>query len=162
VLWVGAGLALTSAAAVAVLVVLRWLYLVGSAVPHDAAGAFYDTVVRNLRLGLRLAFLGGLLAAAGAALPGPSPLAVRLRATALRTAGRFADEAAGESVTATWVGANKPTLRTAAVVTGLLLLLASSHPTVGLLVKLAIGVLVVLAALEILSRPATAKRDRAA
>ena len=68
----------------------------------------------------------------------------------------------GESVTATWVAANKPTLRTAAVVTGLLLLLASSHPTVGLLVKLAIGVLVVLAALEILSRPAAAKRDRAA
>jgi hypothetical protein len=85
---------------------------------------------------------------------------VRFRAAALRTAGRLADEAVGESVTATWVAANKPTLRTAAVVTGMLLLLAASHPTVSLLVKLAIGVLIVLGAIEVLSRPA-AKRDRA-
>lgn len=153
----GAGLAAACALGIAAIVVLRSFYLravVGTNVPHDAAGALFDVLVRNLRLELKLACLGGLAAVAAALLAGPSPFAVRLRAVALRTAGTLADEAVGESVTATWVAANKPTLRTVTVILGLLLLLSASHPTVRLLVELAVGMAVVLGAVEILSRPA--------
>ncbi len=164
VLRAGAGLAATCGLAIAAVVLARSYYLnevVGPALPHDAAGALFDTVARNLRLELKLACAAGLVAVAGAVLAGPSPFAVRLRAWALRTAGKLADGAVGESVTARWVAANKSSLRAVTVVVALLWLLASKHPTLTLLVELGVGVLVVLGALEVLGRPAAPRRPKA-
>ena len=67
----------------------------------------------------------------------------------------------GESVTARWVAANRSILRTAIVILGLLVLLTAANPNVRLLVKLAVGVLVALAVIEVLARPAAPKHRRA-
>jgi hypothetical protein len=163
VLWTGVGLAAAGAAAIVAVVALRTYYLhavVGANVPGDAAGALYDVVFRNLRLYFKIGCLLGLAAAAAAVLAGPTPAAVRTRTWALRLAGRLADEAVGESVTVRWVAQNRSGIRSVAVVLALLLLLSAGHPTVRLLVKLAIGVAVVFAAVEILSRPAAPRRKR--
>ncbi len=165
VLQAGVGLAVASAVAVVVVVVARTIYLdyvVWPIVPRDAGAAFFDTVTRKPRLGLKLEFAGGLLLAAGAMLVGPSHFAARVRATALGLVGGLADEAAGESLTVPWVAANKRALQIGGLVVSSLLLLASNHPTVGLLVKLAIAVVVVLTAIEILGRPPARPKKRRA
>lgn len=152
----GVGLAVASAIAVVVVVVVRTIYLdyvVFPAVPRDAGAAFFDTVTRKPRLGLKLEFAGGLLLALGAMLAGPSHFARRVRATALGFVGGLADEAAGESLTVPWIAANKPALRTGTALFGFFFLLTSNHPTARLLVKLTIGVVVVLVVLEVLGRP---------
>ena len=118
-------------------------------------------MLSSLRFDLKLACYVGLAVAGAAVLAGTSPAATRVRRGLLRAAGRLADEAVGESVTAKWVAANRPILRTATVILGLLLLLTAAHPNVRLLVKLAIGMLVALGAIEVLARPAAPKRPRA-
>jgi len=156
VLQTGIGLAVASAVAVVVVVVVRTIYLdyvVWPIVPRDAGAAFFDTVTRKPRLGLKLEFAGGLLLAAGAMLAGPSLFARRVRATALGFVGGLADEAAGESLTVPWVAANKPALRIGTALFGFFFLLTSNHPTAGLLVKLGVAVIVVLTAIEIFGRP---------
>jgi hypothetical protein len=156
VLQAGVGLAVASAVAVVIVVVVRTIYLdyvVWPIVPRDAGAAFFDTVTRKPRLGLKLEFAGGLLLAAGAMLAGPSHFAARVRATALGLVGGLADEAAGESLTVPWVAANKRALQIGGLVVSSLLLLASNHPTAGLLVKLVVAVVVVLTVIEILGRP---------
>ena len=156
--WAGAALTAAGALGFAAIVVLRTYYLdkvVGATVPHDAAAAFYDTLLASLRLDLKIACYGGLAVAGAAVLAGTSPQATRIRRGALRMAGMLADEAVGESVTAKWVAANRPILRTVAVILGLLVLLTAAHPNVRLLVKLAIGVLVALGVIEVLARPAS-------
>jgi len=155
--WAGVSLTAAGALGIAAIVVGRTYYLhevVGPQVPHDAAVAFYDTVLASLRFDYRLACWIGLGVSGVAVLAGSSAAAVRFRRNALAVAGRIADEAVGESATAQWVAENKSILRTITVITGLLLLLTTSHPTERLLVELGIGVLVVLAAIEILARPA--------
>lgn len=158
-----AGAALTAAGVLglAAVIVLRTYYLhevVGPDVPHAAAVALYDTIASSLRLDLKIACFAGLGVSGAAVLAGPSPGAVRVRRFALGAAGRLADEAVGESVTARWVAANKPILRTVTLIVGLLLLLSAAHPNVRLLVKLAIGVAVVLGAIEVLARPGSPGR----
>jgi hypothetical protein len=162
--WAGAALTAAGALGFAAIVVLRTYYLdkvVGPSVPHDAAAAFYDTLLSRLRLDLKIACYVGLAGAGAAVLAGPSPAATRIRRGALRMAGMLADEAVGESVTAKWVAANRPILRTAIVILGLLVLLTAANPNVRLLVKLAIGVLVALGVIEVLARPAAPKHRRA-
>jgi hypothetical protein len=111
-------------------------------VPRDAGAAFFDTVTRKPRLGLRLELAGGLLLAGGALLSGPSHFAARVRATV-----------------SAWVAVNKRVLRTGTVVAGFLLLLASNHPTARLVVELLIAVLVVLLAIELLSASPRSRRS---
>ena len=156
ILQAGVGLAVASGVAVVIVIVLRTIYLdyvVWPIVPRDAGAAFFDTVTRKPRLGLKLEFAAGLLLAAGGAIAGSSHFARRIRATALGLVGGLADEAAGESLTVPWVAANKRALQIGGLVVISLLLLASNHPTLGLLVKLVIAVVVVLTAIEILGRP---------
>jgi hypothetical protein len=141
---------------------LRSYYLhevVGPDVPHGGAVAFYDTPLASLRLDLKLACVAGIAIGGAAVLAGPSPAAVRIRQVALRSAGALADEAVGESVTAEWVAANRPILRTFTVIVALLWLFRAADPNVRLLLELAIGTSIVLTAIEVLSRPATAKRS---
>jgi hypothetical protein len=156
VFWLGGGLAAGSIAGLVVVAFGRRYYLdniVGLDVPAAAARALYDTLLRNLRLDLELALLAGALAAGGAALAGPSRIAVGLRARTLRSAGGMADSAAGQSVTVNWVAANKGTLRTITFICALIFLATASDLTLRSFVALVIVVLLVLGGLEILSRP---------
>ena len=102
--------------------------MAGPDLPHEAATALYDTLVRDLRLAYKVTSLVGLGLVGAAFLAGPSRVATRLRSATVRGAGEVADRAVGESVTHGWVAANKSTLRTVAVVAGLLLLLSAHHP----------------------------------
>jgi hypothetical protein len=160
--WAGVALTAAGALGIVAIVVARTYYLhrvVGPDVPHDAAVAFYDTVLASLRFDYKLAAWIGLAVSGVAVLAGSSAAAVRFRRNALAVAGRIADEAAGESVTARWVADNKSILRTITVITALLLLLTASHPSERLLIELGIGVLVILGAIELLARPASARRS---
>ncbi len=77
--------------------------------PHDAAVAFYDTLLASLRFDLKIACYVGLAVAGAAVLAGTSPAAERIRRGAAANGWRkLADEAVGESVTAKWVAANPP------------------------------------------------------
>jgi hypothetical protein len=57
--------------------------------PHDAAAAFYDTLVRFLRLGLRTVLVLGLIVALAGFLTGRSITAVRLRAGCARVSAGY-------------------------------------------------------------------------
>jgi hypothetical protein len=152
----GIWLALAGAAGLVAVVVGRTYYthdVVGPDVPAAAANAFYDTVLSGLRFWLKIQCIVGLGAFAAAVLAGPSRAAVRIRSLTLRTAGGVADQAAGTSVTVGWVAENKSTLRTVVVISGLLLLVASRHPSGRFLLELALGMLLFLGAIELLARP---------
>jgi hypothetical protein len=127
--------------------------IVGPDVPGDAARALYDTLLRNLRFDLELAILAGVLIAGGAALAGPSRVAVGIRSRSLASAGAVADSAAGQSVSVNWIAANKGTLRTITFICALIYLATASGLTLMSFVALVIVVLLVLGGLEILSRP---------
>ena len=65
------------------ILVLRALYLdarPAGVLTYDAAAAFYDTLVRYLRLGLRTVLVFGLIIALGGFFTGRSTTAVRARA----------------------------------------------------------------------------------
>ena len=93
--WLGGGLTAGAIAGLVLVAFGRRYYLdniVGPDVPGDAARALYDTLLRNLRLDLELAILAGVLIAGGAALAGPSRVAVGIRARSLASAGGIADQ----------------------------------------------------------------------
>ena len=127
--------------------------VVGPDVPHAAANAFYDTVVRDLRRAYKITCVAGLVAVLAAVLAGPSRTAVRLRSLTLRGAGAAADAAVGESVTLGWVAANKSALRTVVVAAGLLFLITSGPLSWALLLEVAAGVAIALGGIEVLARP---------
>ena len=154
--WLGGGLTAGAIAGLVLVAFGRRYYLdniVGPDVPGDAARALYDTLLRNLRLDLELAILAGVLIAGGAALAGPSRVAVGIRSRSLASAGAMADSAAGQSVSVNWIAANKGTLRTITFIGALIYLATASGLTLMSFVALVIVVLLVLGGLEILSRP---------
>jgi hypothetical protein len=152
----GLWLAAAGAAGLVGVVAGRTYYLhdvVGPDVPAAAARAFYDTVLSGLRLWLKVVVLAGLGAFVAAVLAGPSRTAVWARAVTLRTAGGLVDGAAGRSVTAAWVAANRETLRTVVFISGLLILVGAGHPSMRDVLVLAAAVAIGLGAIELLSRP---------
>ena len=154
--WLGGGLTAGAIAGLVLVAFGRRYYLdniVGPDVPGDAARALYDTLLRNLRFDLELAILAGVLIAGGAALAGPSRVAVGIRSRSLASAGAMADSAAGQSVSVNWIAANKGTLRTITFIGALIYLATASGLTLMSFVALVIVVLLVLGGLEILSRP---------
>jgi hypothetical protein len=160
---VGAGLGVAIGMVVLALglAVFRSIYLdaVPAAVlPHDAAGVLYDTIVRFLRLGVRTIFVLALVVAAGAFLSGSSVTAVRARQGLAGAIGwlRGSAERAGlrTGPVGTWVGANKRALRIAAVTLAALVLVFWGRPTGKVVLGLTLALLVVLAIIEFLARPA--------
>jgi hypothetical protein len=154
--WLGTDVAATCVIGLIAISFARRFYLddvVGPDVPTAAAKAIYDAVLHDLRLYLELAAVAGLLAMIGAALAGTSVTARTIRRRTLQTAGGIADGAAGESATVAWVADNKGTLRTVVIVAGLLLLATASHLTTRYFIELSVAVLLLLGALEVLSRP---------
>ena len=152
------GIGLLAAGLVGVVLVVagRSYYLqsvVGPDVPQPAATALYDTVVRDLRHAYKVTSLAGIALVVVALLAGPSRAAIRLRSLTVRGAGAAADHAVGEDVRSGWVAANRSTLRTVAVVVGLLFLVTAHELTWTLLLVVGGGVAIALGAIEVLARP---------
>jgi len=143
------------------LAVFRSVYLdavPATVLPHDAAAVAYDTIVRFLRAGLRTVLVLALVVAAGAFLSGQSATAVRTRHGVAGAIGWLAGgaERAGlrTGPVGTWVGAHKRALRVAAVAAAALALVFWGRPTGKVVLGLTLALLVVLALIEFLARPA--------
>jgi hypothetical protein len=150
------------------LAVFRSIYLdavPASVLPHDAAAVLYDTIVRFLRLGLRLVLVLALVVATGAFLSGGSVTAVRTRQGLSHAIGWLAGgaERAGFSTgpVGSWVYANKKALRIGAVVLAGLALVFWDRPTGKVVIGLTLALLVALAVIEFLGRPARPATDLA-
>jgi hypothetical protein len=143
------------------LAVFRSIYLdavPSTVLPHDAAAVLYDTIVRFLRLGLRTILVLALVVAGGAFLTGQSVTAVRARQGLSNAIAWVAGgaERAGLSTgpVGTWVYANKRALRIAAVALAALALVFWGRPTGKVVLGLTLALLVALAVIEFLGRPA--------
>jgi hypothetical protein len=167
---VGAGLGVAGSMVVLALglAVFRSIYLdavPASVLPHDAAAVLYDTIVRFLRLGLRLVLVLALVVATGAFLSGGSVTAVRTRQGLSHAIGWLAGgaERAGFSTgpVGSWVYANKKALRIGAVVLAGLALVFWDRPTGKVVIGLTLALLVALAVIEFLGRPARPATDLA-
>jgi hypothetical protein len=148
------------------LAVFRSVYLdavPATVLPHDAAAVLYDTIVRFLRLGLRTILVLALVVAAGAFLTGPSVTAVKTRTGLANAIGWGADRAGfSTGPVGAWVYANKRALRIGAVALAALALVFWGRPTGKVVIGLTLALLVVLALIEFLGRPARPTADVAA
>jgi hypothetical protein len=148
------------------LAVFRSIYLdavPATVLPHDAAAVLYDTIVRFLRLGLRTILVLALVVAAGAFLTGPSVTAVKARTGLANAIGWGADRAGiSTGPVGAWVYANKRALRIGAVALAALALVFWDRPTGKVVLGLTLALLVVLALIEFLGRPARPTADVAA
>jgi hypothetical protein len=152
----GIGIVIAMGITAGLLALGRAIYL-GHAQNHDAAAAAFDIIVRNLRNGIRVIALLGVIVALAAFLSGPSRLAARMRQGSrdlIGGLGRKADEAGWDAgPVGVWVGAHKMALRIAGVAVALLVLFYLNQPTPLSLLVLALLLLVYLAAIEFLGRP---------
>ena len=157
----GLGVAISMLGLALGLAVFRSVYLdavPASVLPHDAAAVLYDTIVRFLRAGLRTVFVLGLVVATGAFLTGQSVTAVRARQGITGAIGwlQGGAERAGwrTGPVGSWVATNARVLRIAAVAVAALALVFWTRPTGKVVLGLAIAVLLVLAIIQFLARPA--------
>jgi hypothetical protein len=134
------------------LAIFRSVYLNGvppDLLPHDAAAALYDTLVRFLRLGLRSVMVLALVIALGAFVTGPSVTAVRAREGSARALAwvRGSAESAGlrTGPVGSWVWEHKRALRIGAVAAAGLALVFWDQPTGKVIILLAVLLLVALA-----------------
>jgi hypothetical protein len=155
---IGAALGLSASMLVLgiALTIARVIYLnsIPSTMSSDAAAALYDTLIRFIRQGLRVILVVGLIIAAAAFLTGPSAIAVRSRHGAksgidwLRTRGERAGVHTGP--VGEWTGAHKGVLRAGAVALFALIFVFWGHPTVAVVIWLAVLLLVVLGLIELI------------
>lgn len=135
-------------------------YVAGPKLPHDAATAFYDTLVHYLRLGIRVIAGIALLVAAGAWVTGPSRAAVAIR----RWFGSFVGWAQGETGAgstgfARWVRSAKRPLRIGAIVLPIAIFFLWNTPTVSLVIALVALSLFLLLVIELFSRAPPERAD---
>ena len=124
---------------------------------RDAAAAFYDTLVRFLRLGLRTVLVFGLVIALAGFLTGRSTTAVRARAGLTKGIGwlRGGAEQAGfrTGPVGAWVYTYKRVLWIAVIAIAALVLVFWDQPTGRVILGITLGVLVALVIIEFLGRP---------
>jgi hypothetical protein len=124
---------------------------------RDAAAAFYDTLVRFLRLGLRTVLVFGLVIALAGFLTGRSITAVRARAGLRNGIGwlRGGAEQAGfrTGPVGAWVYTYKRVLWIAVIAIAALVLVFWDQPTGRVIIGITLGVLVALVIIEFLGRP---------
>jgi len=154
----GLGLAFSMAVMLALLYAGRaWAVdaAAGRDVPHAAATAFFDTVVRFLRTGLRTGLTIGIVLAAAAWATGASAIAVRVRTTCRLGLTGIADREDWEFGTlGTLVAEHKRPLRYVIALAGALVLVGWQRPgPKGVLLLMGI-VLVGMALVEIVGRAA--------
>ena len=124
---------------------------------RDAAAAFYDTLVRFLRLGLRTVLVFGLVLALAGFFTGRSTTAVRARAGLRKGIGwlRGGAEQAGfrTGPVGAWVYTYKKVLWIAVIAIAALVLVFWDQPTGKVILGITLGVLVALVIIEFLGRP---------
>jgi hypothetical protein len=124
---------------------------------RDAAAAFFDTLVRFLRLGLRTVLVFGLVIALAGFLTGRSITAVRARAGLRNGIGwlRGGAEQAGfrTGPVGAWVYTYKRFLWIAVIGIAALVLVFWDQPTGRVIIGITLGVLVALVIIEFLGRP---------
>jgi hypothetical protein len=142
------------------ILVLRALYLdtrPAGVLTYEAAAAFYDTLVRFLRLGLRTVLVFGLVIALAGFFTGRSVTAVRARAGLSRGIAwlRGGAEKAGfrTGPVGAWVYSYKRVLRIAVIAIAALVLVFWDQPTGKVIIGITLGVLVALVIIEFLGRP---------
>jgi hypothetical protein len=130
----------------------------GNVLSSSAAGSVFDTLVRFLRTSLRTVGVLGLVLAFTAWVSGPSKNALRLRGgfTQSIASVRGSAESAGwqSGRVGTWTYAHRNVLRLSAAVLGGLILMFWSQPTAWVVLFVALFVLVLLAVIEFVGRPA--------
>jgi hypothetical protein len=142
------------------LVLFRTIYLNElplGVLTRDAAAAFYDTLVRFLRLGLRTVLVFGLVIALAGFFTGRSTTAVRARAGLRKGIGwlRGGAEQAGfrTGPVGAWVYTYKRVLWIAVIAIAALVLVFWDQPTGKVILGITLGVLVALVIIEFLGRP---------
>jgi hypothetical protein len=124
---------------------------------RDAAAAFFDTLVRFLRLGLRTVLVFGLVIALAGFFTGRSITAVRARAGVRNGIGwlRGGAEQAGfrTGPVGAWVYTYKRVLWIAVIAIAALVLVFWDQPTGRVIIGITLGVLVALVIIEFLGRP---------
>jgi hypothetical protein len=159
---IGGGLGVAASMLVlgAALTIARALYLnavPADALPPDAAGAVFDTLIRFLRQALRATGVAFLLLAAGAFLTGESDTAERTRAALRSGIGRLRGSAESAGLRTgpfgSWVYAHKRALRICAVVLGMLALTFWPNATVAVVIGTTVVVLLAVLVIEFLGRP---------
>jgi hypothetical protein len=159
---VGAGLGLAAGMVALALgiALFRTVYLnaiPAEVLPHDAAAAFYDTIVRFLKLGLRTVLVFGLIVALAGFLTGRSVTAVRTRKGLSSSVGwlRGGAEKAGfrTGPVGAWVYTYKRVLWIAVIAIAALVLVFWDRPTGKVIIGITLCVLVVLVIIEFLGRP---------
>jgi len=125
----------------------------------EAAGGFFDTLVRFLRTSLRALAVAALVVALAAFLAGPSAAAVRTRATFERGMGsaRGGAEHAGWDTGrfGAWVFANRRALQITTFIVAGLALMFWSQPTAWVVVWTALAVVLALGLIAFLGTPPT-------
>ena len=156
----GLGLAVGMVALAVGILLFRTIYL--NALPlgvfdREAAAAFFDTLVRFLRLGLRTVLVFGLIIALAGFFTGRSVTAVRARAGLKSGIGwlRGGAESAGfrTGPVGAWVYTYKRVLWIAVIAIAALVLVFWDQPTGKVIVGITLAVLVVLVIIEFLGRP---------
>ena len=149
------------------LAVARTLYIDaagGTAVPTDAAGAVFDTILRYLRNGARVGLLVAALAGVVVWLAGPSTVAVRVRQTVRAGLSGAWDRAEALGLrpgpVVAYVAAHRPALRVGAAAVAVVAFLVWPSPTLGAVVELAVLLAVLLAAVEVVGRAGFGERLR--
>lgn len=113
-----------------------------------AATAFFDTLVRFLRNSIRTVAAVGLVFLIGAALAGPSTVAVRLRNA---VTGGMSALGLDLGRPAVWTDRHQRALIAAIIVIAAVILFATNTPTPGLVIGLAIAVLVAILLVELVA-----------
>jgi hypothetical protein len=138
----------------------RTIYLNGipaEVLPHDAAAALYDTLVRFLKLGLRTVAVFGLVVALAGFLTGRSVTAVRARVGLKAGIGwlRGGADKAGFNTgpVGRWVFTYKRVLWIAVIAIAALVLVFWDRPTGKVIIGITLAVLVALVIIEFLGRP---------
>lgn len=149
----GIGLAVSMVILGVALAIARTVYLNSvpqSALPPDAAGLLYDTLVRFVRDGLRALIVVGLVIALGAYLTGPARGAVWVRRTVTSAFRWLADRGPSTGPVGGFVAAHKTGLRISVVALAALIFVFSIPPTLALVIWLVVLLLVLLAVIELL------------
>jgi len=125
--------------------------------PPDAAAVIYDTVVRFLREGIRAVGLAALVIAAGAFLLGPSRTATTVRQTSSKGAAAASRGLSSMGVrmlpVSQRVQPHTHAVRIGLVLVAFMAFLLPAYPTPALVAWIAVGLLVALLVLQVLSSP---------
>ena len=138
---------------------LRSVYLnaaVDGGIPHDAAAAVYDTLVRFLHTSVRAVLSFSIIVVVAALFSGPSRLATWFRGVVNRDAAwlgrQSADAGWGWLAPVGFVRAQRRAIRIVIAVAGFLLLFFWDRPTPSVIFWIAIAVLFLLALVEFFGR----------